>query len=48
MTTINFNEDRPEIFAPKPRSTFKIKPIIVEDAEFQNGVKLKLEEWTDL
>ena len=33
-------------FVPKPRPSFKIHPKIVDDPDFQNELKTKLEKWT--
>ena len=46
ITKIKTDDFSQKSFIPKPKPSFKIHPKIVDDPEFQNEIKLKLDKWT--
>ena len=47
ITKIKMDENSQSSFVPKPLPSFKIHPKIVDDPDFQNEIKIKLDRWTN-
>ena len=46
ITKIKTDDLSQKSYVPKPKPSFKIHPRVVDDPDFQNEIKLKLDKWT--